>query len=49
MTKSEIKKVIYSGSNEQVLSLKLNKSKLSNIPSSVRAEYFKRLQSLRKL
>jgi len=45
LSNSKIKKVVYTGSKEDVQALKLDKETLDRIAPAVRAEYFKKLQS----
>lgn len=44
LSNSKIKKVVYTGSKEEVQALKLDKDTLNKIAPAVRAEYFKKLQ-----
>lgn len=44
LSNSKIKKVVYSGSVEDVKALRLDKDTLNKIAPAVRAEYFKKLQ-----
>ena len=44
MSNSEIKRIVFGGSLQQVKSLSLDKKTLSQLSGSVRAQYFKRLQ-----
>jgi hypothetical protein len=44
LSNSKIKKVVYSGSADEIKALKLDKDTLNRIAPAVRAEYFKKLQ-----
>ena len=46
MSKSQIKKIIFSGSDEEFRVMQLDRATPKTLAPAVRAEYFKRRQSL---